>query len=134
MLGMAALQGTALRYSNQAYLRSQAVIVAYDIFERMRANAAGVSGGYYSAVADEDAEGVNCMSAACTPAQLATYDIDKWSQNIGQLLPSGSGSITADGGSQYTVTINWIEQQKTRAVDEDASDDNDRSLTITVSM
>jgi type IV pilus assembly protein PilV len=142
LLGMAALQGTALRYSNQAYLRSQANIVAYDIFERMRANPAGVAGGYYAFEADEG-EGVeeveegsetDCKSASCTPQQLATYDLDSWSQSIGQILPAGSGSLTNNGASSYTVTVSWIEQQKAQRVDEDASDDNDRALTITVTM
>ncbi len=145
LLGIAALQGNALRYSNQAYLRSQAVIVAYDIFERMRANPAGVSGGYYAPELTENDDAlpgftersvvnIDCTLRPCTPQQLAVFDMAKWNQSISELLPSGSGSLSATGKNEYTVTINWMEQQNSSPVDEDTPSNGDHSLIIAVAM
>jgi type IV pilus assembly protein PilV len=145
LLGIAALQGNALRYNNQAYLRSQAVIVAYDIFERMRANPVGVAGGHYvyGAAESDDAltefgerQGTNidCTLRSCTPRQLAVFDMAKWSQSISGLLPSGSGSLGTTGENEYTVTIYWMEQQNTSPADEDTPSSGDHSLVISVTM
>ena len=41
LLGLAGLQLTSLRNSNSAYTRSQAVILSYDIVDRIRANRVG---------------------------------------------------------------------------------------------
>lgn len=38
MLGLAGMQGTALKDNNDAYMRSQAVFFAYDMGDRIRAN------------------------------------------------------------------------------------------------
>jgi type IV pilus assembly protein PilV len=136
LLGIAALQGNALRFSSQAYLRSQAVIVAYDIFERMRANPAGVSGGYYAPgeIVEHPAGTIDCTSIACTPRQLALFDMTKWNQRILQALPSGSGSVSATGEGEYTVTIYWMDRQNAPGDGEDAQDASDHSLIISATM
>jgi type IV pilus assembly protein PilV len=145
LLGIAALQGNALRYSNQAYLRSQAVIVAYDIFERMRANPVGVTGGHYVYGAGESDDAlpgfgerpvatIDCTSRSCTPQQLALFDMAKWSQSISELLPSGSGSLSTAGKNEYTVTIHWMEQPNMSPVDEGAPNNRYHSLVISVTM
>ncbi len=136
LLGIAALQGNALRISSQAYLRSQAVIVAYDIFERMRANPAGVAGGYYAPgeIVEHPARTVDCTASTCTPQQLALFDMTMWNQSISLVLPSGSGSLGATGENEYTVTIYWMDQQNAPADGEDAQDASDHSLTISVTM
>ena len=43
LLGLAGLQATSLRNNQSAYNRSQATQLAYDLADRMRANAAGIS-------------------------------------------------------------------------------------------
>ena len=40
LLGIAALQFKGMRYSNDAFMRSQITFLAYDIADRIRANAA----------------------------------------------------------------------------------------------
>lgn len=136
LLGIAALQGNALRYSSEVYLRGQAVIVAYDIFERMRANPAGVSGGYYSDAEAEklSAAAVDCTAGTCTPRELALFDIAKWSQSISQLLPSGGGTLSATGENEYTVTIHWMDQQNVATTEEETRVESDNSLTISATM
>ena len=78
LLGMAALQGNSLRYSMQAYFQTQSVILNYDIFDRMRANPAGVAGGSYTPDTMPASFTLDCDSTMCTPSQLATYDLVEW--------------------------------------------------------
>jgi type IV pilus assembly protein PilV len=146
LLGIAALQGNALRYSNQAYQRGQAVIVAYDIFERMRANPAGAAAGYYVSERIEDGsspppspddrpeKAFDCTLRSCNPQQLAKYDMEKWNQSISQLLPSGSATLIANGKNEYEVTISWMEQGDTPSVGDNIAAVGDHTLTISATM
>ncbi|MCB1919948.1 MAG: type IV pilus modification protein PilV [Candidatus Competibacteraceae bacterium] len=94
LLGLAGLQATALKYNSTAYQRSQAVILAYDIIERMRANQTqGVL------------EYLAChLGGSCTG--VAQQDIQAWNNMLGQLLPFGTADITPTGNA-VTVTIRW---------------------------
>lgn len=125
LLGVAGMQIAGLRYSQSAYLRSQATLAANDIIDRMRANRDGVEAGVYSAV-DSSAtlpSDPGCLNTAngCTPAQLATHDILEWAAHFRNVsgaadyvatLPAGQGTVTRDAAdvTLYTVTVSWEEQ------------------------
>ncbi len=125
LLGIAGLQVTSKRTSFEALQRVTAVMLAQDIVERMRANKAQLS--TYTAAADVTgtltAPGTNCTSAACTPAQIVTYDLYQWQQAIlgaaetktsggvttntgGLILPTGCITAGANVG-EVTVAISW---------------------------
>lgn len=74
MLGTAALQGRSLIYNNQAYLNTQATMVAYDMLDRIRANSVyGLDGpGYSVSLGNLPATyPTTCEIATCTPVELA---------------------------------------------------------------
>ena len=59
----------------------------------------------------------NCATApapACTPAQLAAYDVQSWASNITLLVPSAAGAFTCTNvaGSQIScvITVKWSEK------------------------
>nr|WP_174482605.1 type IV pilus modification protein PilV [methanotrophic endosymbiont of Bathymodiolus puteoserpentis (Logatchev)] len=121
LLGLAGLQATSLKNNQSAYNRSQATQLAYDIADRMRANAApdpasGTSMAPYGFAAKylttfmtpAAAIQANCNTVtSCTPTKIAENDLFEWNAAIGQALPgSAVGSITVVG-DVYTVTINW---------------------------
>lgn len=119
LLGLAGLQATGLRNSHSAYHRSQATQLAYDMADRMRVNSVGFAAGAYNngaATAD------NCQANACTPAQMAGYDIAQWVAELAAQLPGGTGvacidrtsndgnwnAPACDGiGNTYAVKIWW---------------------------
>ena len=112
MLGIAGLYVTTLRSSGGAIYRQQAVGLAEDLADRIRANrTANVA--YQGASANN-----NCYGAAavdCTPAQMAANDLFIWQQQVRdpQTLPGGAGNVIVAGGAQpytYTITVTWIEQ------------------------
>ncbi|TAN53112.1 MAG: type IV pilus modification protein PilV [Methylococcaceae bacterium] len=105
LLGLAELQVVGLRNNHNAYLRSQAILLAYDIAERMRANPVGLSSGAYLGTATSD----DCEASTCTPQQMAGYDLRQWLDAVATAqLPSSSANITA-GGAIYSIVISWSE-------------------------
>lgn len=119
LLGLAGLQATGLRNSHSAYHRSQATQLAYDMADRMRANPVGFAAGAYN---DGAATNDNCQANACTPAQMAGYDIDQWDAELAAQLPGGSGVVCIDStsddgtaaapacdgnGNTYAIKIWW---------------------------
>lgn len=135
LLGLAALQTTGLQLNHQSYERTQAVIQAYDIIDRMRANKSG-SGGAINSTYDSVALGAtpgtaDCASATCTGDELAQYDIRKWNTANAALLANGKGTIcrgafSADlgscstSGSIYRVAITWKEKDLAMRLDVEA--------------
>lgn len=107
LLGLAGLHLNGLRNNESAYLRSQATLQAYDMVDRMRANLAGLEAGGYNAITGPVSD-PGCISAGCTPLQIAAYDAFQWNTANAGLLPSGSGTVTGTGaGSVFTVTVAW---------------------------
>src|SRR5690606_37489064 len=77
LLGLAALQIQSIKHNTDAYFRTQATLLAYDIIDRMRANSAAVSAGIYEVSAPPATE-VTCGedAAGCgSAAELAAYDL-----------------------------------------------------------
>lgn len=94
LLGFAGLQANSLRSNTVALQRSYATMLAYDIIDSMRANAAAARAGSYHnppAVA-------NAMAAA---------DLVRWNAAIAANLASGSGTVAVDGNNRVTITITW---------------------------
>lgn len=100
LIGLAALQSVGLKSSHGAYLSSQSALLAYDMADRIRANAENAA-----AYVGES----NCPE---TPADLplAQADFDEWSCRLGELLPSGVGEVALDG-DLYRITIEWVDRQ-----------------------
>jgi len=119
MLGLAALQNASTKFDHQAYLRTQSVIQAGDMIDRMRANTAGANSGNYIVSPLPKSFDKNCYASGsvCTAEELATYDIVKWNEQNAELLPGGIGAITGYvSTSTYMVSVSWTEQADEKAV------------------
>ena len=112
LLGLASLHVTGQRYSHDAYLRSQAIIQAYDIADRMRVNLQGVDDGAYDAIAPPAATpDTSCFATSCTAAQLAAIDIAEWQSANAAVLPTGQGTVASNGDGTFTITVSWDEDR-----------------------
>ncbi|MBF0284292.1 MAG: type IV pilus modification protein PilV [Magnetococcales bacterium] len=111
LLGLAKLQLSGIHDTNDSYFRTQAILYAYDMSDRMRSNAEGVEEGGYNNVTATPASPTDCTAADCTAAQLATFDAWQWRTAIADSvlgIPSGNGTVTGSGlGSVYTITVSW---------------------------
>lgn len=122
-LAVAGLQSVALANNHSAFLRSQAVIQAHDMSDRMYANTAGVQAGSYSGISGIASSHPECMTTAgpgtaaldavdCTPSEMAQFDAWQWNTVNANLLPSGAGTVTGpDANGVYTITLSWLEQE-----------------------
>ena len=101
LLGLAALQAQGLRFNHDAYVRTQATNLAYDIVDRMRANNANVAA--YTTVD---------TGAACDPLVAgAAMDLNCWYRGLAASIPGGTGLITANATANFfDVTVRWIDR------------------------
>ena len=121
-LGIASMQLAGLKYTSGAYGRTQAVILADDMANRLKSNRAFAlnfddnddpqgDSPYELATFDTASPAfVDCLdeNIACTDAQLSAYDIVVWRNELARVLPSGRGRIT----TVDTPDVNGVTQRE----------------------
>lgn len=117
LLGLVTLQGLGTQYSNKSYFRTQAIVQAYDIIDRMRANLSAASTGDYTHDPMPEDYSTDCGRDGCSTRDLAHYDLVNWNTHNARLLPDGAGLITRQG-DVFTVKINWREVSNTSSAGE----------------
>ncbi len=130
LLGLAALQATSLKTNHGAYNRGQAIFLAYDIMDRMRANQTQALAGAYNRDLDD-------LAPAPAVAPLSAADLSSWYANLQQALPGAADAqITcplAGVGAANTicqVVIQWDENRIGGSTQSQVSDfDNDVTTT-----
>jgi len=101
LLGIASLQITAMSQNTSALNHSQAVWIAYNMSDRIRANRPSFAG--YNGIDTDGSYSQDCMSISCTSANMIVADAADWSAMIAN-LPAGRGLITIiPDGMQITV-------------------------------
>jgi type IV pilus assembly protein PilV len=129
LLGLAGLQTQALRFNTDAYVRSQATVLAYDIIERMRMRRFNTP---------NNATGVQAMTdytqappaGACTTAIRNTgttaNELICWHADVAANLPGGTGLIartdnagTADDPTddEFRLTLTWLDRSASNPAD-----------------
>ena len=140
LLGLAGLQLTSVTNTRDAYYRSQALMLSYDIADRMRAN--------WTQIGDYDGNTNTTPVSACrttggcvNASDMADDDLALWRQAVAA-LPGGEGIVCIDStpndgtsvssaacsggtGNQYVVKIWWNN-------DRDATNANERLTTVFV--
>ncbi len=113
LLGIAAMQSTALRNSQGSYERSQAVIQTYSILDAMRANRNQAIAGAY-----------NLTTPQCTvPAAagtLASIDLNTWISSLKSVMgqagdTTSCGSINCQSDGSCVVRVQWDDSRATDA-------------------
>ncbi len=130
LLGAGGMQIASTRYQQTAFMRSQAIVQAQFIAEKIRANnavvwnAAAPDNEKYLAPDSYAAAGTlptdpacgMTSGSTCTGRQAAIKDLRDWRQSVAA-LPGGRGSIVAitSGGATdqmaRTVVVMWQEKQ-----------------------
>ncbi len=128
VLGVSALQMVSLQNNRMALERGEAVHLAYDIMDRIRANP-GVD--YQIGIGDGPPGAPDCVGngSNCSAAQMVAFDQAVWKCMLGEYeddaecaalraddvlpdtdllpgLPEGDGSVVNNGGF-ITVTVQW---------------------------
>lgn len=98
LLGLAALQQQALRYSHSAFERTQAALLAYDLADRMRANPVALAAGGY--LQRQPQASAACDSAdGCAADARAGHDLYEWQQRLQEQLPAAQWGLCRDSSA-----------------------------------
>ncbi len=92
LLGLGLMQTTGLGLTKTAYARTQAMMLASDMADRIRANEASAA-NYVGTSATAQAPPGCIAGVLCTGPLLAASDMTDWSNRLLVELPNGSGQI-----------------------------------------
>ena len=137
VLGITALQMVSLQNNRAALYRAEAVQLAYDMMDRIRANRTGANfaGEAYNGLDLDEAPadpGVDCQANTCTENQMVAYDAAVWKCSLGGWsdegvcgdlrdegalppadeqpgLPGGDGSVSVSNVGVIRVVVRWQE-------------------------
>jgi len=112
LIGMASLFATSVRSGGSAIARMQAVALANDLADKIRANP--TAGAAYAGSAANGTCATKAFGAiSCNPATMAADDLYTWQAQIASTLPgSPTGSVIAvqdvsTAFYTYTITVSW---------------------------
>jgi type IV pilus assembly protein PilV len=107
LLGVAALQATALRNSQSSLEHSRAVIQTYAMFDRMRANADQARLGAYDLV--------NLTCDVPDAGTLPQNERREWIQALkADLGPNACGQILCNNPARCTIVVQWDDARGTQ--------------------
>ena len=109
MLGIASLYVQSMQAGRTSLFRHNAVTLAGDVADRIRANR--TAGAVYEDPAGADN---NCIAGGtnCSAPQMAMHDILIWKQQARDTLPNGDVVIVFNGAvapPTYTIQVTWDE-------------------------
>ena len=115
ILGVASTQVVSLQMSSQSQIRSQAVLLAEDILDRIRANPDNPAAYALAAGNAQGADDGACdTSFEPTNTSVTANDIAAWENSLSCLLPAAQRTVAVNGNT-VTVTIDW--DQNDQAMD-----------------
>ena len=103
LLGIAALQITAMNQNTSSLNHSQAVWIAYNMSDRIRANLPEFAN--YNGIDTTGGYSGDCETGPCTTNQMLNADAAEWTDLI-ENLPAGRGQITANADG-LLITVMW---------------------------
>jgi type IV pilus assembly protein PilV len=115
MLGTAGMLVHSLRSSRLALQRTQAVTLAADIGDRIRADRAAAGSFALAAGTTLGAPPKSCVAVdECNPAEVAAVDLHDWQRSVLRALPGAQTAIAvapapAPSAALCTITITWTE-------------------------
>ncbi|MBC9252496.1 type IV pilus modification protein PilV [Pseudomonas alcaligenes] len=139
VLGMFALQGRSIQYTQGAVNQNQAILLADNLLELMRSNPDGAlsddlfttSSKYYKAPGTAFTSGSTALTSCLSRSRstggsaVASADLDCWLQDVGNLLPvndtlfkasfaicpsSSPGYCTTSDSSVVMIQIAWVDK------------------------
>lgn len=140
LLGMAGLQAASVYRTHVSQIKSLAAVEAQSVVAAMLANPQALppetaTSAYDLELTDDfPAMVTDCATAVCSPADMATYDLAQWGEQLQADLPAGDGSIACElaPSLRCRVTITWEEKQTNASAGTAAGSMETRSYSIWV--
>ena len=122
VLGIVGMSTLNAQHRRSAAAHAEAVRLAQDMIERIRANPAGLqSGSYASSGAATGAR--DCRAGHCAAADMAAFDLSQWGCALGDSTADPTcrgplkaiGAVAADAATgAVRITIRWRDQGEGR--------------------
>ena len=106
VLGAAALQLNALKYTDSATMNSQASFIAYDMMDRIRANP---SGNY-------NITSISGVTATTSLADPRALDLSDFASNITSMGGTGANGTINVTNNVAVITITWNDSRAANAL------------------
>lgn len=113
VLAMSLLHANSFKYTKMAQFRGVATQLAFELADRMRANARGATTGAYTLTAaySSTAPAVTVPAcadaAACTTAEMAAIDLAEMRNALRLALPGGGLRVTQDAAESNVINV-WV--------------------------
>lgn len=100
LLGLAGLMNAGLRNNQSSSAQSQAVWLAYDMLDRLRADRTTAMAGGYNVT----------MGSAPGGSGFTNTELVDWRTLLANALPSGTGSVAVNGNA-VSVIVQWSDDR-----------------------
>ena len=113
LLGVAAMQISTLKVTTESLSRSQVVMLAEFMADRLRTNPGGAdiyNGLSCDASACNETTTEHCDTSACSGSEIAALDASQWRQELlgsASYLTAVTGTMARDANSVWTIRIFW---------------------------
>lgn len=127
LLGVMRMQASAVASTSSAGTRALVALQARSLAAAMRANPAfwadpavvsttfSATGSTVTGNNNLGSQTADCVAAACTPLQLAAFDMRQWANGMNQMVPSynaaGACNFGATAPVRCRLAITWQEKQ-----------------------
>jgi type IV pilus assembly protein PilV len=95
-IGAARMQTFGMILSNSAQSRQKAVLLTYQMTDRIRANRQAFLDGQYNNPGTGGSTACLSTATGCTSAALAAADLTQWRGEVASQLPAGEGRVCID--------------------------------------
>lgn len=95
-IGAARMQTFGMVLSNSAQSRQKAVLLAYQMTDRMRANRDAFDKGHYNDPGTGGSLACLATASGCNSAAMAAADVTQWLAEVSAQLPLGQGKVCID--------------------------------------
>ncbi len=108
LLGIAALQITSVQQNSSAANHSQAVWMAYNMSDRIRANSNPDTNRFddYIGIDTDNVIAQDCTATACSEAQIIDADASDWASLVSN-LPAGRGLVEDNAPDGLLIKVMW---------------------------
>ena len=115
LLGSAGVQTIAMKLNKSSAMRNQAVLIAAEVGERMENNRSAAADGMYEIKRRTAAVKFDCVTASCTPGQLAQYDLyEVYKRSIDNGFDLEIKKIRGskfEPTVTYTIEVSWVDRK-----------------------
>lgn len=120
LLGLAGIQGIALKNNTTAYMRTIAMQESYNMSDIIRANTAtdGSRDAIFTntlantSISEPSTKCIAPTATSCSRSEMAQFDVHHWKERLDDALPSGKGEVTFDATDNvFEIIIMWDEER-----------------------